>query len=325
MNEADRKTGIRLQNITDPKEMALANQLNSRLDLVEPLLDKWNKVAAVQIKPGSQMAVDDEFSAWRQLSHTVVGGLHLALDNMRAFRNLVRPDSQLLFPQFAHYPLLRASLEGGSLALWLLSPADPKDRILRLLRTATAELQDEDTLANQIIRGLTEDPDRPMTNAAIDRARKHQREKHRKHAAQIRSVAIRLGIEDPTAKQWGVSYAEIVRDATAAVGIKSYYGETMWRMISGLAHPSLLRATTRSNVEEVTDNGDGTFNALVTTDLGLTRTSLEAAWLAANAAVDLIGERKIRPANRADYIEDASVPFAARPTEQTESAGDAGP
>jgi hypothetical protein len=304
MTEPDRETGLHVHGITDAHELDLAQQLDARLDLVQGLLDKWNKVAGVQIKPGSQLAVDDEFSAWRHLSHTVVGSIHLALDNVRAFRDLVRPDGQLLFPQFAHYPLLRASLEGASLALWILSPNDPKERIQRLLRTATAELQDEDTLGNQIIRGLSEDPNRPMTNAAIDRARKHQREKHRKHATQIRSVALRLGIEDPTAKQWTVSYAEIIRDATTAVGIKGYYGEAMWRMISGLAHPSLMRATTRSNVEEVTDNGDGTFNALVTTDLGLTRTSFEAAWLAANAAVDLLGARKIRPADRADYIPD---------------------
>jgi hypothetical protein len=46
---------------------------------------------------------------------------------------------------------------------------------------------------------------------------------------------------------------------------------------------------------------DGTLNALITTDLGLTRMAFGAAGLNTKSAIDLFGQRKIRPANPDDY------------------------
>lgn len=116
MTKNHRTRGLQLQAVTDPNELQTAAELEGRLDLVEPLLERWAKVSAVQMHPGSELALDDEHSAWRQLSHTATGALNLAVDNLRAFRDLVRPEGNLVFPQFAHYSLLRASLEGASLA-----------------------------------------------------------------------------------------------------------------------------------------------------------------------------------------------------------------
>lgn len=171
----------------------------------------------------------------------------------------------------------------------------------RLLRAAAGELQDENALSLQLIAAMANDSNKPLSNAGVDKARKQHRQRNNEHSRQLQSVATRLGIPDPTQARWVVGYAEIVREATAAAGTKGYYGEAMWRMISGLTHPSLMRATTRSNVEEIGDNEDGTIHALVTTDIGLTRTAFEASLLNATAAVNKIGERKLRRGDPADY------------------------
>ena len=297
----DRRYGLSLQTVTDPAELELARQLNARLDVVEPFLERWARIAQVRAGASSELAYDDKYSAWRQLSHTVNGAINLAADNLRAFRDLVRPGSELIVPQVAHYSLLRSALEGGSLALWILHPDDPSLRIDRLLRTAAAELEDEDALAKQAIDGYAADPDIGASGASIDKARKQNKKRHQKHAHQIQSVAREFGLHDPTERGWKVGYAEIVREATATTGVRPYFGETTWRMISGLTHPSLMRTTTRSNVEEIADNADGTFNALVTSDLGLTRMAFEAAWLNASHAVDLLGSRKLKPADPTRY------------------------
>lgn len=299
--ERDGRYGFTLQTVTDPAELELASQLSRRLDLVEPLIVKWNRVSRARSGKNCELTADDRHSAWRHLSHTVSGALNLSADNLRAFRDLIRPEGKLLIPQLAHYSLLRSALEGGSLALWILHPDDPADRIGRLLRAAAAELDDDNALSKQVIDALARDPDRPMSNAAIDKARKQHRQRNQEHSRQIRRVASAFGLADPTSTRWKVGYAEIVRDATAATGVKPHFGETTWRMISGLCHPSLTRATARSNVEEILDNGDGTLNAVLTSDLGLTRTAFEAAWLNMSTAVDYLAVRKLRPADAARY------------------------
>lgn len=73
-------------------------------------------------------------------------------------------------------------------------------------------------------------------------------------------------------------------------------------MISALTHPSFLRAMSRSKVEEVEDYGEGTFYGLVTTDVGLTRTALRASPQNCLKTIEVLGHRKIRPADRNDYL-----------------------
>jgi hypothetical protein len=302
MAPAPRQRGPHPRPIEGTSELDLASQLNARLDMVDALCERWERVGGVRINPRSEMGHDDAHTAWRHLSHTVTLGLNVATDNLRAFRDLVRRDEQLIVPQFAHYPVLRAALEGASLSLWLLAPDDPRDRIGRLLRAAMAEIEDEARLVRQVIRAIADDPDNPSAAAESSRATAQSRATTDEHIAQLRRIADRVGLTDPTKAKRAVGYAEIVRAATSAAGTNGYYGETVWRMISGLAHPSLMRAVTRSTVEELTDNGDGTFHALVTTDLGLTRTALEAACMNTKAALDLYGARKIRPADPAAYV-----------------------
>lgn len=298
---ANERFGLTRRAFVDPDELELAGRLNARLEMVEPLLAKWARVSRAKSSPRSELHADDHHSAWRQLSHTVSGALNLSADNLRAFRDLVRPAGELLIPQVAHYSLLRSALEGGSLALWILHPDEPATRVGRLLRAAAAELDDDNALSKQVIGALANDDEQPVARSIIEAARRDHRKRNQKHAEQIGRVARAFGLDDPTSTRWKVGYAEIVRDATAATGVKPYYGETTWRLISGLCHPSLTRSAARSNVEEVLDNGDGTLHAVMTSDLGLTRTAFEAAWLNMSTAVDLLGARKLRPADVARY------------------------
>jgi len=317
MAEMSQIRGPHLREVTDPDDVDRASKLLERLKLIDPLIARWVTVDGANAQPGSELAVDDEYSAWRRLSHAVNGGLNLAMDNLRAVRDMLLSEGHLRLPQFAHYSVLRSALEGASLALWLLSPSDPKLRIQRLLRAAAGELHDEDTLSNAAISGIALDNDKPFSNAQIDRARKQKKQRHAKHADQMRTVAKRLGLEDPITDSRPVGYAEIVRDAAEHTRIKGYHAEIVWRQISGLAHPSLMRMTTRSDLEVVSENDDGTLFAILTSDWGLTQTALDAALLNAQQAVEIIAQRKLRRADRAAYL----PPQRSRPSEDDGSSG----
>lgn len=297
-----KKYGLYLQSVSDSSEIELSKRISERLDLASQVLDRWAKVAAIEPKQKSEIAADDESTAWRHLSHTVVAGLNLAADNLRAVTSLIRPDGQRVeFPSFAHYPMLRAALEGGSLALWLVGPDDPRIRFQRLIRVAWAEMLDESVLTRAAIQGYAAEAPGKADAAMIDRERKRLKARRAKHAQHLRGIARRFGLKDPTEAKWPVGYAEIVRDATDHIGIQPYFGKVVWRMISGLSHPSVMRSASRSNLEEIARNQDGTLNAILTTDLGLTRMTIEAAVLSTCHAVEKFAERKIRPADRANY------------------------
>lgn len=297
----ERAYGHALLPVTDPAELDLAKALSARLDEIEPLIARWNQVAAIRPKSGSEIALDDRYSAWRQLSHAVAASLNMSVDNLRAVESLTRSDGSMTVPQLAHYSLIRSALESGSLGLWIVGPNDPRVRLDRLIRAARAELDDELTTTRVAIEHLAADQDGPVSRALLDRARKQELAKRSKHVSQIRDVASRLGLQDPTSRKWSVGFAEITREAMEHTGLKGYYGEVIWRMISGLTHPSSMRQVARSNLQELAENPDGTINTLVTSDLELTRIALETAVVVTASAVEILGARKLRPADPTHY------------------------
>lgn len=293
--------GFTLQRVTDPEELKLAERLSVRLDLIDSLVQRFNRVSGARMSQRSELAADDRITAWRHMSHNVTGALNLAVDNLTAFRRLLQTSDGLLIPQFAHYSLLRPALEGGSLALWILESDEPRTRVERLLRAAAAEINDENALTRKLIGSVGDQASVKSSRSQVQAAHSQRKTKYKKHTDQIRGVARSLGIPDPTLQRWTVGYAEVVSEATRASGVKPEYGEVTWRIVSSLCHPSLTGATSRSSVEELSDNGDGTLNALLTSDLALTRVCFEAAYLNAWNALELLGMRKLRPADPASY------------------------
>ncbi|MCS5718467.1 hypothetical protein N1027_09985 [Herbiconiux sp. CPCC 205763] len=150
------------------------------------------------------------------------------------------------------------------------------------------------------LKSAAADPSMGLTQM-LDKGRKQTKAWKHKHVSQIRGCAKGIGVLDPTLSDRTVGFAEIVRDASAAAGVRGVFGEMVWREISGLSHPSMMRSVLSQDVEEIVDHGDGTLGAVFTSDATKGKYSVEAALLAFTNAVQLFGQRKIRPGDPHQY------------------------
>jgi hypothetical protein len=106
-------------------------------------VDKWfvrGQAEPSRPEPSSSLAKDDAILAPHRLSDAARSSLNIAVDNVHALRNLVA-ETHLVHP-WAPFTLLRASLENAATAVWLLSPRDQHQRLLRRLRLKWADTVD---------------------------------------------------------------------------------------------------------------------------------------------------------------------------------------
>jgi hypothetical protein len=299
--DEDYYSGFHKSPITDLKELAAVDALRARLATVPEVIEAWRRVAKVHPKSGSQVALDNVASGWRQVSHGLTHQLNHAADTLNALTVLIPPTGPLTLPYVAHYAVARSALEAASLALWILAPDDPRVRIERHIRNAWREVSADAELKAVALKSAAADPSMGLTQM-IDKSRKQTKAWKHKHVTQIRECAKGIGVLDPTLSDRTVGFAEIVRDASAETGVRGVYGEMVWREISGLSHPSMMRSMHSQEVEEIVDHGDGTLGAVFTSDATKGKYSIEAALLAFTNAVHIFGQRKIRPGDPHQYF-----------------------
>ena len=304
LKDPDHYSGFHRFAINNPAELAAVAALRARLALVPDAIARWGRVAEIRPKSGSQIALDDAASGWRQVSHGLAHQLNHAADTLNALTVLIPPTGPLTLPYVAHYPVARSALEAASLALWILAPEDPRLRIERHIRNAWREVSADADMKAVVFKAAAADPSMGLSSM-LDKGRKQTKSWKNKHVTQIRACAKRVGVTDPTLTDRTVGFAEIVREASAATGVRGVYGEMVWREISGLSHPSTMRSVHSQSIEEVVDHGDGTLGAVFTSDAVKGKYSVEAAFLAFTTAVDLFGQRKIRPGDPHQYLEPA--------------------
>lgn len=263
--------------------------VRARLALVPPLTERWNRIARGKAGPRSELALDDAVTHWTRVSSHVVHNLHHAIDCLRALGVLIPPEGELTIPYVAHFPVARSGLEAASTALWILHPDDPRQRIERHLRNLWREVSDEASFTGASERLA---PDELLH--LVDRQRKGQKAWKRKYVDQIRAVAVRAGVADPTLGRYAVSFAEITREATAATGLPGGYGEMVWRMISGLSHPSMLRSVRFMHRTELTDHEDGMVNVEISNDTQTLQYTVDALVLQLTTALDVLALRKLK-------------------------------
>lgn len=68
--------------------------------------------------------------------------------------------------------------------------------------------------------------------------------------------------------------------------------------ISGLAHPSLMRAATTLSMDELGDNADGTVNVIMTSKTETVATAVIASVLQFRTALEVYARRIEQPASR---------------------------
>lgn len=293
---AAQKYGFSPLAITDPSELELLIKLQERLRAVPGLLNWWGRLSNTEPLSHSEMHLDDEFTSWSRISTASRYALDHASDNLRVLHGMLNERETL--PFIATYPLVRSALEGAGLALWILGPRDPSERVRRHVMNRARELFEENSFRKEALASArSHRSELSFSHSAIDGAERERKTWYRTHRDEIVANAWRIGMTDPTAGRSVVGFKRIVGEAHAIIDLPSAYGELIWSQVSGLTHPSLLRAVSTLNLSNSVDNDDGTIHVSMSSKVGTVFSAVVAALLLFKSA---LGAYSVRIEQRGD-------------------------
>ena len=279
--------------VTDEAEIVDSQELARRLHQIDGLVDRYSRIAQLRAKPTSELGDDDRRTHWLQLSHYVSACMSMATDSLLATKQLLMPDDEQLEHRVtAQFPLLRSTLESASTALWLLRPTDQRSRIVRLLQLRTTDVDYNLRFVKAATR-LIDDTTHAGRSAA-QRGIRDATKRKRRHLEQIAAIADANDITPDEYREGAPGYEQIVEEATDSADLAGAHASTVWRMISGLTHPSPLRVTDTSKRDKTIDNDDGTLYALSSMSLGTTTVALLAAMMTYRHATETLAARILR-------------------------------
>lgn len=285
--------------VTDPDELELARTILKRIDQGPQIINTFATALRRGPAPGSDLFLDDTATAWMQSSHVITAALTMATDNIRAVGEMLRPADRLQVPLYAHYPVLRSILEASALAKWLLVPEDPTERISRALRTRYSDAVEDDSLKKEE-RALFAAMDNGPGADAIAVEQERAKGRHARDVAKIRSIADAHEIPWAQIKPGRAPWIHIIRavctidEAPGLVRVPGNYAAHLWKVMSGLSHPSLSRAVNHSDTTRLPGHSpDGIFHAQLTPSFRWTTEAITLAWNTTNEAVQLLGQRQL--------------------------------
>jgi hypothetical protein len=125
--------------------------------------------------------------------------------------------------------------------------------------------------------------------------RKANSDQVRQKKRALRALAATAGVSDEEMFKGLPGYGVIVEEAAAVSGVPSNFQYGMWRLVSGLTHPSASRAITMSVIEEMPGSSDRIIKAELTASPSLTNTAIDACLLLHWKGLDLLAERGGKP------------------------------
>lgn len=291
--------------VTDADELAHAATIRKRLEQSLILLQRFDLASDEYAPAGSIIAGDDEATTPFQTSHTVVNALTMATENIRALHRLLLVDDQLVVPMYAHYPVMRSILEAASLARWILAPEGRQERVLRSLRARAEDSAQDHYLRKNEIATLHSmdviDTDPETWNRHIEEAEASNALRNAADQKGIRDLAQSHGLSWQTVKgglpPW-VHLIESVSMVDRSVEwntIPGSYTAGLWKVMSGLSHPSVSRSVNHSSLDRIADSGDrepGTFLGKLSASLDWTQQALTVTLNATSEAITLFTQRQ---------------------------------
>lgn len=279
--------------VTDADELDASRVLTKRLHQVDALLERYATIAQLRAKPTSELGDDDRRTSWLHLSHFVSSCMSMATDSLASTKQLLLPDGEQLEHRVtAQFPLLRSALESAATALWLLRPDAQRERIVRLLQVRATDIEFDLALVKAAagLVDLSTSQGRSTSQAAIRSAVARRK----RHLQQMSKIASAEGIDSAEYINGAPGYGDIVEQATDYPDLNGANASTVWRLISGLTHPSPLRMMSTSKHGDTVDNDDGTLYVVASMDLGNTTTSLLAAMTTYRQATETLAARIAR-------------------------------
>lgn len=279
--------------VHDADDLKSAHELLRRLEMLSKVVDLYDTVSSVEILPHSQLAADDRATAWLQLSHGVRSYMNLAADTARALPRMLIVDGALTVPMHAHYPLLRSLIEASAQTVWVLQPDDHPERVQRSLRARVTEQKWDADLNNEVMRSAELYGATTNDELSVGAAKFQQRDTRLR--AKLRALSDAAGLD------WGITSSGLPATATIlrrVGGIENVPGElaaSIWRLISGLTHPSASRTTHYSHLEIMRESPQGVLSARLTASMGWTLHALVVALGLFATAVSLYRIRRTKP------------------------------
>jgi hypothetical protein len=244
--------------------------------------------------PGrSQLAADNRATGWIQLSHQVTAYMNLAADNVRALASMLIVADKLEVPLHAHYPVMRAALEGSAQAKWILESDSHVERVRRGLSARfSEERQDQRLYQAQRLAVVLHNP---ALEREMNRGDEQERTKHVAMLREIRRCAEALGVDWGTVCSGSPGMETMLRRVGGAGPVPGEYVASVWKVLSGLAHPSASRAVKHTHLEELRESSGGVVTVRVTASLQQTLQGLVATQGLFTDAVALYQRRLLTP------------------------------
>lgn len=183
---------------------------------LEPL-DEWLKYIdpdgprPASLK-GSSLIGDDAATQPYHISHAAWRGLSISIDHLYTARLTIAAG---VLPTYSGFTVLRAAMENAATAVWLLSPSNRNERILRRLRLANTDMIQFDRLAT-------------LMNSVQPRTLQQRQ-------SDLKQIAAARNIPDAFIKK-GLGYEEIVETAGAATPMTAIVCKVVWKSCSAVAH-----------------------------------------------------------------------------------------
>jgi hypothetical protein len=270
MTSSDREPG--------DDELDTVLQISLLLAEIPEQLEAYRAIEPVQPGARSAVAADDFILTPFPASQIVGTCLAAAADCLSAIDVLMHDGEDPFVWVFAQYPLLRSALEASSQVLWLLGPESRRARVVRNLRVRATESKQDELLFAPAFADSSTELSVQLAAATVQ-------------TSELARIAEREGIPRNDYLKKQLSYSEIVRAGSIAVGGDGARDETVWRLISGFAHPYTSRSRAFSTLHPLGSGGDSTGVSAMMPNPMIVLLALNTALNAFRAAVELTKTR----------------------------------
>jgi hypothetical protein len=238
---------------------------------------------------GSALRADDDALEPFQISHAVGHTVGMTLDALGTLELILRaPTGDLRIPLFGIYPVARQALEAAATGLWMVAPDNPAVRRTRALRVQMQEARDESSLVSEFLK------DRPGDSTEERKYKARERQPKRgvqTRADRILAVAGVAGLNREEVRKGVTSMRALLDDVDALSPMPGAATRAIWQYLSGLAHPSQLRAIQASDLELSATERAGVSHARMTAKETMVLLSLDVALTLFSELLDAVAER----------------------------------
>lgn len=141
--------------------------------------------------------------------------------------------------------------------------------------------------------------DQPPTAADLEKQKRVDEARYAKHMAKAREIASENGIEWSSVKGGLPPWIHMIREVCTvpampgSVRVPGGYAAGLWKIMSGLSHPSTSRSTRHSYLEPLSSSDSGVIHARQTASLRYTMEATTVAFNTVHEAIELLEVRRI--------------------------------